>query len=295
MPAPSPSPAFRQVGLLANPGKRHCARLVRDAAAELETLGCTVWGDPVTAGWSGGRAREAADLAALVGRVEVLLVLGGDGTMLRVAREVAGRAVPLLGVNLGTLGFLTEVTPRNLRPAIRQLVAGGFRPEKRALLAAVPTPGSARPVLALNDFVLHRGEAPRLIELEVTVDGELLTRYRCDGLIVGSPTGSTAYSLAAGGAIVSPDAEVMTLTPICPHTLSIRPLVIRLDAVVTVRLLSTDLVANLAGDGQHLWGLSGGDAVTIRRSRRQVTLLRPAGSSFFATLREKFTWSGSQV
>ena len=127
------------------------------------------------------------------------------------------------------------------------------------------------------------------------MNGELLTRYRCDGLIASSPTGSTAYSLAAGGAIVSPDADVLTLTPICPHTLSIRPVVMSLDSVVQVTLLSRRLEATLAGDGQQQTHLSTGDRVLIRRSNHVVKLLRPEGSSFFSTLREKFGWSGGNL
>jgi NAD+ kinase len=131
--------------------------------------------------------------------------------------------------------------------------------------------------------------------LEVAVNGELLTRYRCDGLIASSPTGSTAYSLAAGGAIVSPDADVLTLTPICPHTLSIRPVVMSLDSVVQVTLISRRLEATLAADGQQQTHLSTGDRVLIRRSHQAVKLLRPEGSSFFSTLRDKFGWSGGNL
>jgi NAD+ kinase len=183
-----------------------------------------------------------------------------------------------------------------LAEALRTVVAGKFRIEDRALLEAViHRNGSSSIQTALNDFVLSRGLASRLIELEVAVNGELLTRYRCDGLIASSPTGSTAYSLAAGGAIVSPDADVLTLTPICPHTLSIRPVVMSLDSVVQVTLLSRRLEATLAADGQQQTHLNTGDRVLIRRSKQAVKLLRPEGSSFFATLREKFGWSGGNL
>jgi NAD+ kinase len=137
--------------------------------------------------------------------------------------------------------------------------------------------------------------ASRLIEIEVWVNDELLTRYRCDGFIASSPTGSTAYSLAAGGAIVSPDADVLTLTPICPHTLSIRPLVISLDSTVRVKLLSSRQQASLSADGQDPVELSAGDTVVIRRSERTVRLLRLHGASFFSTLRQKFGWSGGNL
>jgi NAD+ kinase len=147
----------------------------------------------------------------------------------------------------------------------------------------------------LNDFVVTRGALPRLIELEVSVDDEMLTVYRCDGLIVCSPTGSTAYSLAAGGAVVAPSAEVFTLTPICPHTLSNRSVIVNFDCVVRVRVLSKRVETILTADGQPPRPLAEGDVVTIRRSRHEIRLLHLAGSSFFETLRRKLGWSGSHV
>ncbi len=179
---------------------------------------------------------------------------------------------------------------------MKKLWAGEFDIEERSLLEGkVSRAGERSSLLALNDFVVGRTLTSRLIELEVLVNGELLTRYRCDGLIASSPTGSTAYSLAAGGAIVSPDADVLTLTPICPHTLSIRPVVVGLDAKVDVRLVSTRQMASLAADGQQHVELSTGDGVCIHRSSRKVRLVRLAGTNFFSTLRKKFGWSGSNV
>src|SRR5262249_23938593 len=146
---------------------------------------------------------------------------------------------------------------------------------------------------ALNDFVVSRGAAPRLIAVEVCVNEETLTRYRCDGLIVCTPTGSTAYSLSAGGAVVSPVAEVLTLTPICPHTLSNRSVIVRLDSVIRVKVLSQNIETVLTADGLKMTPLAGQDVVTIRRSRHSIRLMHLAGSSFFETLRRKLNWSGS--
>lgn len=216
--------------------------------------------------------------------------------MLRVAREVAGLPVLVLGINAGNLGFLTSVPSDRLSEALKKISQGAFTIDERALIEAHLECGANRSTQsALNDFVIGRGLTSRLIELEVSVNDELLTRYRCDGLIASSPTGSTAYSLAAGGAIVSPDAEVLILTPICPHTLSIRPLVVNLNAVLKVKLVSSRLIATFAADGQQQLDLSQGDVVTIRRSARSVRLLRLEGTNFFGTLREKFGWSGSNV
>jgi NAD+ kinase len=264
---------------------------------QLKRLGREIVCDSTTAQFARLESVPTApDLGTLANRCDLLLVFGGDGTMLRVARETAGSGVPILGINAGHLGFLAAVQEANLAEALRTVVAGKFRIEDRALLEAViHRNGSSSIQTALNDFVLSRGLASRLIELEVAVNGELLTRYRCDGLIASSPTGSTAYSLAAGGAIVSPDADVLTLTPICPHTLSIRPVVMSLDSVVQVTLLSRRLEATLAADGQQQTHLNTGDRVLIRRSKQAVKLLRPEGSSFFATLREKFGWSGGNL
>jgi NAD+ kinase len=289
--------ALRRIGLIANPEKPRSIAVIRKALTQLRRHGREVFCDEATAQFA--RVRSIGTVATpgdLARRCDLLLVFGGDGTMLRVARETAGSGVPILGINAGHLGFLAAVQETQVAEALRTVVAGRFRIESRAMLEAViHRDGTSTAQTALNDFVLSRGIASRLIELEVAVNGELLTRYRCDGLIASSPTGSTAYSLAAGGAIVSPDADVLTLTPICPHTLSIRPVVMSLDSVVQVTLLSRRLEATLAADGQQQTGLDTGDRVLIRRSKQVVRLLRPEGRSFFATLREKFGWSGGNL
>jgi NAD+ kinase len=289
--------SLRRIGLIANPEKPRSIAVIRKAVTQLKRLGKEILCDSVTAQFARlNTVPTATDPGTLATHCDLLLVFGGDGTMLQVARETAGAGVPILGINAGHLGFLAAIQEANVADALRTVLAGRFRIENRALLEAViHRDGSSTVQTALNDFVLSRGLASRLIELEVAVNGELLTRYRCDGLIASSPTGSTAYSLAAGGAIVSPDADVLTLTPICPHTLSIRPVVMSLHSVVQVTLLSRRLEATLAGDGQQQTHLSTGDRVLIRRSNHVVKLLRPEGSSFFSTLREKFGWSGGNL
>lgn len=291
----SKNPPIRRVGLIANPEKPRSLSLVREVMASLKKRKCKVLGDPSTTERIPGLI-PAADWIELAKESDVLLVFGGDGTMLKVAREVAGIDVPILGVNAGHLGFLTDISPARVDQALEFLLKGIYQIEDRAMLMAeISTAKSKQTQVALNDFVISRGIASRLIELEVRVNGEILTRYRCDGLIASSPTGSTAYSLAAGGAIVSPDAHVLLLTPICPHTLSIRPLVLNLDATVDVALMSPRLEATLAADGQLQTQLRRGDHVLIRRSPNRVRLLRLEGKSFFSTLRQKFAWSGSNL
>ncbi len=263
---------------MANPEKEASLELVRVAIALIQKSGRT----PV----------EDTDTAKLADSTDLLMVFGGDGTMLRVAREIAGSNTPIVGINTGSLGFLTDVQAHQLSLALDQIWAGKTQLETRPLIEAV-APSFTK--LALNDFVVTRGALPRLIELDVAVNGEPLTRYRCDGLIVCSPTGSTAYSLAAGGAVISPDAEVFSITPICPHTLSNRSVIVSLNSTIVVKALSERVETILSADGQPPASLSVGDEINIRRSRHSIRLLHLAGSSFFDTLRRKLAWRGASV
>lgn len=270
--------------------------MIRKAAANVTAAGRTALTDEATASMAGLRLKTFGDDAALARQCDLLLVFGGDGTMLRVAREVAGSRTPILGINLGSLGFLTAVPSDRMAAVLARVWAGDYTIESRPLIAATSNV-TGRPLtqVALNDFVIGRGAGSRMIELEVRVDDELLTRYRCDGLIVSSPTGSTAYSLSAGGAIVSPAAEVFTLTPICPHALSNRSVIISLQSQISVRVTTPRPEVVLAADGQVETKLTEGDQVLIQRSRRSLRLLRLPGQSFFHTLRQKLHWSGSNV
>jgi len=287
---------IKRVGLIANPDKFNCRPAVQKAADLITEAGRLVLSDKPTADLAGLKPAGSADARQLSRQADLILVFGGDGTMLRVAREAAGSNTLILGINVGGLGFLTAVSSEQLPRALACVWSGDFTVEPRSLIeASGQTQDRLVQQIALNDFVVSRGTVPRLIELEVSVDDAVLTRYRCDGLIVSSPTGSTAYSLAAGGAIVSPNAEVFMLTPICPHTLSNRSVIVSLNSVVRVRVLSRRVETILSADGQVQTQLAAGDTVEIRRSQRGVRLLRLAGSSFFETLRQKLHWSGSSV
>jgi NAD+ kinase len=216
--------------------------------------------------------------------------------MLGVARQVAGSPTPILGVNIGGLGFLTAVPSTGLRQALDHLWGNKFRFEPRALLEAEAHCGRKRVHLsALNDIVVGRVHASRLIELEVRVDGDPVTRYRCDGLIFSTPTGSTAYSLAAGGAVVHPTAKVMELTPISPHTLSNRSLILPSSSTVHVTCCSPRGSTLLSADGQTNTEFEEGDTVQIRQSRRHVRFVHLAESSFFEALRHKLHWRGAYL
>lgn len=287
---------FPRVGLIGNPDKPAFRAVIQQAARHVARSGRAVWTDANTARFTDLQYNTAADTAALTRKVDLLLVFGGDGTILRAARDAAGNRPPILGINIGGLGFLTAVSAPDLAAALKQVWTGNFRSESRALIeASGRAGGNAFRHLALNDFVISRGGVPRLVELEVCVDKQPLTRYRADGLIVSSPTGSTAYSLAAGGAIIAPTAEVFELTPICAHTLSNRSLILPFDAKISVKVINPRPAVILAGDGQTLHELAQNDAVEIRRSRHAVRLLHLAGGTFFDTLRAKFDWSGATV
>jgi len=268
---------------------KHAARLIKTAGREL-------YSDAVTAQMTGIPANICPGVATLMRQVDLMLVFGGDGTMLRAAREIAGLRTPILGVNIGSLGFLTATASDQLAVALKQVWHGEFTFESRALIQATGLcNGRDVDQSALNDIVVTRGIAPRLIELEVRVDGEPLTRYRCDGLIFSTPTGSTAYSLAAGGAVVFPTAQVIEITPICPHTLSNRSLILPLSAHIQVKVVSLKPETILSADGQVVSQLVAGDLITIRRSRRTVRLMHLAGSSCCETLRRKLHWRGASL
>lgn len=287
---------IKRVGIIGNSDKVSCATAVRQAARLVAAAGRGVCSDPVTAHLSGIRAVVCPDARALMRQVDLLLVFGGDGTLLRAAREIAGSRTPILGVNIGSLGFLTAIPSAGLPEALKRVWSGQFTYESRALIQARGLcKGRMVEETALNDVVISRGIASRLVELEVRVDGDALTNYRCDGLIVSSPTGSTAYSLAAGGAVVFPTASVLELTPICPHTVSNRSLILPLTSTIEIRVLSSKPETILSADGQVVSELAAGDLITVRRSRRTVRLMHLAGSSFCETLRKKLHWRGATL
>ena len=226
------------------------------------------------------------------GACDLVVVLGGDGTILSVARRYAG-GPPILGVNLGHLGYLTEVPRDELYPALLEILAGRFGIEERSLLEVrlERAAGGGLDYLALNDAVLAKTALSRIIELELTVDGRYVSRYRSDGLVISTPTGSTAYNLSAGGPILHPQLPVAVLTPICPHTLTLRPLVVPDTSVIEIRLVTPAESVFLTVDGQEGEEMSHGDLVRIRRHPRSVGLLRTAEPrSIFEGLRGKLHW-----
>jgi len=284
------------VGLVGNSTKASGKDAVRRAAGLIRAAGRQVCVDAATARLAQLKTTVCPDTATLAQRADLLVVFGGDGTILRVARETADSCTPILGVNIGGLGFLTAVPSSDLPAALKCVWNGGFKFESRALIqASGRCCGQQITRTALNDIVIGRGIASRLIELDVSVDGDPLTRYRCDGLIISSPTGSTAYSLSAGGAVVFPTAEVFALTPICPHTLSNRSLILPLTATIAVKVINPRPATILSADGEVVSELSEGDRITIHRARRTVRLMHLMNSSFCETLRVKLHWRGASL
>jgi len=225
---------------------------------------------------------------------DMLLVLGGDGTMLNAARLVEERAVPILGVNMGGLGFLTEVSVEHLYPTLEKVFEEKFFLEERLMLKArIDRHGEhVAHSSVLNDVVVSKGTLARMIELQIAIDGQFVTNLRGDGLIVSTPTGSTAYSMSAGGPILNPSVQALLLTPICPHTLTHRPVVIESSATVEVTLTSYEDGAMATFDGQVGVALSHGDTVAIEASTHRAKLIRLPERTYYEVLRKKLKWGG---
>jgi NAD+ kinase len=283
------------VGVVVNPEKvqqnPQVAVRVRQVLATLLRYGLAV-----RVNGDGARAVGAEELAAteqeLADLSDALVVVGGDGTILRAARTGAVRGVPVLGVNVGGFGFLAEVGLDELQEAVDRLVAGRHAVEERMMLAAevVRDGAVAERYLALNDMVVTKSGYARLMPLRVCVNGEHLATYLADGLIVSTPTGSTAYNLSAGGPILSPGVRALVITPICPHTLTARPVVVDADDVATVEVTTGVEGVLLTVDGQVGCPLQGGDAVRVRRAEERARLVRLKPPSFYELLRQKFAW-----
>jgi NAD+ kinase len=233
----------------------------------------------------------AADYAEIGARADLAVVQGGDGSMLNAARHLAVHHVPLVGVNQGRLGFMTDIASANMLEAMAEILAGRHATEERTMLAAeVRRDGAVTlSTLALNDAVVNKGAVGRLIEFLVHIDGEFVYDLRADGLIVATPTGSTAYALSSDGPILQPSVPGFALVPICPHTLSNRPIMVSDRSVIDITL-KRSIDARLHFDGQMQCDLQEGDRVFVRRAEHAITFVHPPGYSYYAMLREKLHW-----
>ncbi len=227
--------------------------------------------------------------------IDALLTLGGDGTLLRGARWLDGREVPILGVNLGRLGFLTSCGIDDVERALTEFVAGNYSAEPRMALSAVATDGAGavkHDWRALNDVALHKGGFARVVRLKISIDGDTIGTYAADGIVISTPTGSTGYSLSAGGPVVVPTVESIIITPISAHTLAIRPLVIPAASVVTIEPADSPTELLVTVDGQVGTRLVQNEQLQIRRAEKSVRIVRFPGTTFFERLRVKLGWGG---
>ncbi len=232
--------------------------------------------------------RQEQDLSGLT--ADLAIVLGGDGAILRAARQLGYRQVPVLGVNLGKLGFLADLSPGELLDSLPAIAAGQCRVASHLMFeCAFPTPAGPQVVLGLNEVVVHGPSIGHVTELDLLVDGEAVTHFTGDGLIISTPVGSTAHSLSAGGPILSQELQAFAITPICPHTLTYRPLVDAADKQYTIRVRRPE-GASLTADGQSLGELAEGDSVTVRRAPVSFQLVKVPGRTYYQTLRDKLRW-----
>lgn len=281
---------MKTIGIVAKRNRPEAADLARRLSAWLRRRGREALLDDEVSAALG--LEDGVRKSEIMRRADLVVVLGGDGTLLSVARHSTSRPVPVLGVNLGGLGFLTDVRPEEVYRALERVLDGHYRAEPRGMLsAAVLRRGKAiRRFQALNDVVINKGALARVLDLATSVDGVPLCTYKADGLIFATPTGSTAYSLSAGGAIVDPSVGVVMIAPICPHTLTQRPIVLPERARIRVAVSSPDEEVLLTVDGQEGMPLENHDIVEVSRSRHHALLVRSPAHSFFELLRTKLRW-----
>ncbi|HVH18157.1 MAG TPA: NAD(+)/NADH kinase [Myxococcota bacterium] len=280
----------RAVGICVKPEQPQLADFVGELDEWLRERGVRVALDPQAARWKGETGLPLEESAA---KLDLVVVLGGDGTLLAAARSLGDRAVPILGVNLGSLGFLTETSSGELYRALEDVFAGRYRIEQRMRLDVTALRGDRTlgHFLALNDAVIGKTALSRMIDLETLADGSPVTTYHADGLIASTPTGSSAYSLSAGGPLLLPEFEAIVLTPICPHTLTQRPLVLPETSQVEIRVhAARGGDVHLTVDGQVGHALAEGDRVRVRRAEHPVRMLVPPGRNRFEVMRAKLRW-----
>jgi NAD+ kinase len=288
------TPTFKTIALIGKYHSREIAESLRQLATFLRGRGIEVLLEEDTATSVGVNEFAVAGYKAIGVRADLAVVLGGDGTMLNAARHLAEYGTPLVGVNQGRLGFMTDIALGTMIESITALLEGTFSREQRFLLnVEVQRNGEpAFQTVALNDVVVNKGDIGRMIELEVKVNGELIHVLRADGLIVSTPTGSTAYALSANGPILHPSVPGIAIVPLCPHALTNRPITVSDSSTIDIVLLPPhDAAIHL--DGQTRFDARAGDVVRLARSRHHVTLLHPPGYSYFAMLREKLHWSST--
>ena len=285
-------PSYKKIAVVAKPDGAHLEEPLNALVALLRKRGATVVMDPRTAGYCKAPPDEQAALEEIGKRVDLLVAVGGDGTLLSASRLVSPHGVPIIGINLGRLGFLTDIPADSVEEMMNSVLDGDCEIERRLLLSASILRDGATiyETVALNDVVVSRGAMGSMIEFSVEVDGEFVYSVRADGLIVATPTGSTAYALSAGGPILHPRLPAISLVPISPHTLSNRPVAIPSDCKVEIQLIRGQN-ARVNFDVQSWFDPEPDDTVLVRAHREKVTLLHPRGYSYFGMLRSKLHWN----
>ncbi len=286
--------AFTTIGLISKPDDPAVAETLGVLCRDLLARGATVLLDETAAAGFERPPAAVLDRQTLAARCDLAIVVGGDGTLLNAARSLVDAEVAVLGVNLGRLGFLADVSPEDMPERLGAILAGEYQEERRTLLhAAIIRDGETLSESdALNDVVVHKWDIARMIELETRIDQRLLNTLRADGLIVSTPTGSTAYALSGGGPILDPALQALVLVPICPHTLSNRPVVVSDRVCIDIRVYgSEDREAQVTCDGQVNFLLGAGDLIRIRRKAQTLRLIHPARHDHFAIMRRKLRWS----
>jgi NAD+ kinase len=283
--------ALRTVGIISKPRKEELCEIVPGLTAWLQQRGLEVLYDEETANCVGEPAK-ALSRGELGKRAELALVLGGDGTLLAAARALGEHDIPVLAINLGGLGFLTSFPREELYPALELALTGDYRISERAMLDVVLERGAETTARhrALNDVVVNKAAMARILDLDLYIDGGYACSYKADGIIFATPTGSTAYSLSAGGPILYPHVGAFVVTPICPHALSNRPLVVPDNMRIALTVASGHEGAFLTIDGQVGVDLHDGDRVIVTKARSKLRLVRPPGKVYFEILREKLKW-----
>ena len=284
---------FKHIGLIGKSGDSNVSATLRKLVEHLESRQARILLDEGIADMLADSGHPVADRDSLARQCDLAIVVGGDGTLLNAARSLAEPGVAVLGVNLGRLGFLVDVSPEDMNEQLQNILAGEFDEEERTLLHATVTRGDDEisSSNALNDVVIHKKDIARMIELDTWINGQFLNTNRSDGLIIATPTGSTAYALSGGGPVLHPALEAITLVPICPHTLSNRPIVLHDDATIEVVIHPGALQAQISCDGQVNSTLDPGDRITIRKHDHTLRLLHPPGHDYYEVLRKKLRWS----
>lgn len=286
-------PAFKTVALIGRYNTAEIAESLLGLADLLQRRGCTVLIEKETAANIGRNGFSTADYAVIGERADLAVVLGGDGSMLSAARNLALHGVPLVGVNQGRLGFMTDIAFSQMHESIELLLSGSYTIGERTMLETRVLRGDKEvfSTQALNDVVVNKGGTGRMIEFLVHIDGQFVYDLRADGIIVATPTGSTAYALSSNGPILQPNVPGVALVPVCPHTLSNRPITVSDRCVIEITIKQRAVGARLHVDGQPYSELSPDDRVIVRRAEHSIRFVHPPGYSYYAMLREKLHWS----